>query len=196
MTQEIDDLAQLCLRFVDPRNVCKRDTVARRLVTTCARAAERAENVLNVARAPHQPEQQDEKADRWPETEQQVLPPRRPGIQRLGVHDDSLLLEQARQRVVVGERGNLRLEPRRWLRARITQLFREGALDRRALRRDRLDVSGCHLLEEERAVRNADPRGRLRSARTEVEVEDEKGDEEEEPAAASAQPRRQLRRRR
>ena len=83
MTQEVDDLRQLRLRLVDPGDVRERDPVAGRLVSACARAAERAENVLHVPGSAHQPEQQEEEEDGRPEAEQQVLPPRRSGVERL-----------------------------------------------------------------------------------------------------------------
>jgi hypothetical protein len=47
----------------------------------------------------------------------------------LGVDDHAFLLEQPRQRVVVGERGNLRSEARRRLRPRVPLLLRERALE-------------------------------------------------------------------
>ena len=75
------------------------------------------------------------------------------------------------------------------------QLLRERALDRRALRGDLLHVAGAHLLQEERAVRDADARRRLRRPRAEVEVEGEQREREEDPAAAQAEAR-QLRGRR
>ena len=155
MTQEVDDLCQLRLRFVDARHVRERDAVAGRLVSACTRAAERSQNVLNVSCSPHQPEQQENEQKSRPETEQQVLPPRCSGIERLGVHDDAFLLKQLRQGVVVGERGDLRLELRRRLASRVLLLLRERALNRRALGRDHFHVAGLHLFEEERAVRNA-----------------------------------------
>ena len=61
--------------------------------------------------------------------------------------------------------------------------WRERALDRRALRRDLLDVARAHLIEEERAVRNADAGRRLRRPRAEVEVEGQQREGEEDPAA-------------
>ena len=93
MAQEVDDLRQLRLRLVDPRDVGERDLVAGRLIPARPRTAEGAEDVLNVPGTPHEPEQQDEEEDRRAESEQQVLPPRRSGVQRLGVHDHAFLLE-------------------------------------------------------------------------------------------------------
>jgi hypothetical protein len=165
MTQEVDDLHQLRLRLVDPGDVRECDAIARRLVSARARTAKRSESVLNVAGAPQQPEQQEDEEDRRPKAEQQVLPPRRSGIQWLGVDDHGMLLEQACQGVVVGERGNLGLEARRRLRSSVDHLLVERALDRRALRRDLLDVAHGHLLQEERAVGNADAGRRLRRPR-------------------------------
>jgi hypothetical protein len=162
MAQEVDDLRQLRLRLIDPRHVRERDAVARRLVPARARTAERSESVLDVAGTPQQPEQQEDEEDRRPEAEQQVLPPRRSSIQWLGVDDHFILLEQACQGVVIGERGNLGLEERRRLRPCVGHLLVERALDRGALRRDLLDVPHGHLLEKERAVGNADAGRRLR----------------------------------
>jgi hypothetical protein len=186
MTQEVDDLRQLRLRLIDSRDVRERDAVARRLVPARARKAERSESVLDIARTPQQPEQQEDEEDRRPEAEQQALPPRRPGIQWLGVDDHLLLLEQACQGVVIGERGNLGLEERRRLRPCVGHLLREGALDRRALRRDFLDVPHRHLLKEERAVGNADAGRRLRRARANVEVDGQKREEENDPGSTRA----------
>ena len=49
LAQEVDDLGQLGLRLVDPRNVGEGDPVAGRLVAACGRAAERPEHVLHAA---------------------------------------------------------------------------------------------------------------------------------------------------
>ena len=56
------------------------------------------------------------------------------------------------------------------------------------------DVPRAHLLEEERAVRDADAGRRLRRARADVEVEGQQCEGEEDPAAAQAKAGR-LRRR-
>src|SRR5204863_6289760 len=110
MAQEIDDLRQLGLRLVDAGDVGKRDTVARRLIAARARAPEGAEEVLRISRAAHQPEEQEDEQDRRPESEQQALPPRPRGVERLRVHDDLLLLQQGRQGVGVRECRYLGLE--------------------------------------------------------------------------------------
>ena len=190
VTEEVDNLRQLALRLVDPRDVRERDLVATRLVTTCARAAERAENVLHVACAAHDPEEEKDEEDRRPEAEEQVLPPRRSAVERLRIHDDALLLQQPRQCVVVGKGRDLRPEAQRRLRPRVPLFLREGPLDRRSLRGDVLDVAVRHLLQEERAVRDPDARRRLRCARTEVEVEAEQDDGEDDPPACRAKTRR------
>ena len=120
-----------------------------------------------------------------------------PRVERLGVDDDVLLLEQPRQRIVVGERGDLRLEARRRLRVLVRQLLRERALDGGALRRDLLDVPARHLLEEERAVRDAHPRLRPHRAAAEEEVDAEHDQAEDDPARTRSVPRAYgLRRRR
>src|SRR5438552_2986652 len=95
VTQEVDDLRQLRLRLLDACDIGEGDLVARGLIPPRARAAKRAQDVLDVACPPHQPEQQDDEHDRRPEAEQEVLPPRRPGVERLRVDDDAFLLEQA-----------------------------------------------------------------------------------------------------
>ena len=89
--------ASSCLRLVDPGDVGERDPVAGRLVAARARAAERAEHVLHVARPGASARRAARRnRQRRPEAEQQVLPPRRPGIERLRVDDDALLaLQQA-----------------------------------------------------------------------------------------------------
>src|SRR5207253_534333 len=48
LAQEVDDLAQLLLRLVDPGDIGKRHTVARRLIETRFRPAELAEDVLHA----------------------------------------------------------------------------------------------------------------------------------------------------
>ena len=87
------------------------------------------------------------------------------------------------------------LNLRRRLRAVVARRLLERALDRRALRGDRDDVAAADLVEEERAVRDADARGRLRRARAELVVDDEQADEEREQPPAEARPRRRRRRR-
>ncbi len=159
------------------------------LVATCARAAERAEHPLDVPGAAHQQNEQPDEQDRRPEADEQVLPPGDAAGERLRVHDDLLLLEQVRQRLRVGERGDLGLEVGRGLGALVARRLLEHALDRRALRGDRDDAARLHLVEEERAVRDADPRGRMHGARRDPEVEDEQHGEERSHAPAEAKPR-------
>ena len=142
IAQEVDDLRQLGLRLVDAGDVCKGHAVTGGLVAARFRTAERAEHVLNVARAAHNPEQKPDEQDRRPESEQHVLPPRCARVQRLRVHDHALALEEPGEGIVVREGGNLRSKTRRRLRADVAHLLREGPLDRGAFRCDLGDVSG------------------------------------------------------
>src|SRR5262249_35687419 len=87
MSEEVDDLRQLVFRLVDAGDVGERHLVARGLVAPRAGAAERAENVLGAAGTAHQPEEQEDEEDRRAEAEQEVLPPRRRGVERLRIHD-------------------------------------------------------------------------------------------------------------
>jgi hypothetical protein len=190
MTEEVDDLGQLLFCLIDPGDVGERDAVAGRLIPAGARASERAENVLNVPRAAHQPEQEEDEEDRRPEPEQKALPPGRARVQRLSVHGHLVLLQHPRQRVRVRERRNLRLEAGRRLRPRVPLLLRERSLDRRPLRGDLLDMTRGHLLQEERAIRNPDTRAWLRRPGAEVEVERQEPEEEGDPHAARAEARR------
>ena len=152
IVQHTTDLGQ---KFVDAGYVREGHAVAGGLIAACPRAAERSQDVLDVSGSPHQPEEQEHEENRRAEPEQQVLPPGASGVERLGVDDDALLLKQLRQGVVVGERGNLGAELRRRLVRGVLQLLVERALNRRALGRDLLHMAGLHLLDEERAVRNA-----------------------------------------
>src|SRR5581483_1772812 len=190
--EEVDDLEQLRLRLVDPGDVGERDPRARRLVAARPRAPERAEHPLHVAGATHQPEEQADEEQRRPEAEQDALPPRRALRQRLRVDDHVLPLEELRERLRVGELRDLGLEATGRLRAGVALALLERALDRGPLRRDRAHVAVAHLLEEERAVRHADARRRLRRARAEPEVEGEQAEhgEEEGPARPEARPAR------
>ena len=192
MAEEVDDLGQLRLRLFDPGDVRERDAVARDLIAAGARAAELAEHVLDVSGAADQREEQQQEQERRPEAEQEALPPGRALVQRLRVDDDALLLEQRRERVVVRERRHLGLELRRRLGALVALLFGERPLDRRALRGDLLHVPGVHLLEEERAVRDADARRRLGGPGAEVDVEGQQREAEQDPATrdVEARPRR------
>ena len=189
VAEEVDDLAQLLLRFLDPGDVGEGHLVARGLVPARARAPERAEDVLHAACTPEQPEQQEDEQDRRPEAEQERLPPRCAGIERLGVDDDVVLLQQLRQLVGIGERGDLRSESSRRLRVLERRLFLERALDVRPFGRDLVDVAHSHLLQEERAVRDALTGLRPHDAAGEEEVAREQNDEEDDPARARPVPR-------
>ena len=116
IAEEVDDLGQLLLRLVDARDVGERDAVLRRLVAPRPRAAEPAEHVLHVAGAAHQPEEQEDEEDGRAEPEQQALPPRRPRVERLGVHDHALAAGGGATARLVGERRDLGAEARRRLR--------------------------------------------------------------------------------
>ena len=134
-------------------------------------------------RPAHEPDQQADEEDGRPEPEQQVLPPRPALVERLRVHRHALLLEQLRQRLRVRELGDLRLELRRRLRVLVALRLRERALDGGALRGDLGDVAGVHLLQEERAVRHAHPRGGLCRPRARPVVDDQQGRQNREPRA-------------
>ena len=187
--EEVDDLGQLRLRLVDPGDVGERDTIARGLVAASSRAAERTEHVLHVAGPPHQPEQQADEEDRRSETEQQVLPPGRAGVERHRVLDNALALEKLRERVRVCESGDLGREARGRLRAAVALLLRERSLDRCALRRDLGNATRSNLLEEERAVRDAHSRLRLGRARADPEIEREQHEREEDPTPTESEAR-------
>ena len=100
-----------------------------------------------------------------------------------------------RQLGAIDERRNLRLEPldldrlvvaRRVVRRGLLQL----ALDRVLTRRDRLDVPGLDLLEEERLVRHPRAVRRRAGEERDQEVEDEQPDEEREQGPAAWKHRR------
>src|SRR5205814_6691934 len=185
---------KLLLRLVDAGDVLEGDLVAAGLVLARARAAELAEHALHARTAPHREIDQADEENRRTEADEEVLPPRRTGVERLRVDDDALLLEQGRERVRVRERRDLRLELLRLLRARVALGKGERSLHGGALRRDRSDVRVAHLLEEEGAVRHADARRALRRARCRVEVDEkEDGDPADPPADADAWPLRRLR---
>jgi hypothetical protein len=180
--EEVDDLVQFLLGLLDPGDVRERDLVARRLVATGARPSERAERVAYIARPAEQPEQQHDEEDRRAEAEQQRLPPRGARLERLRVDRDVVLLEQLGELVRVGERGNLRPEPRRRLRVLERHLLPERALDVRPLRRDLLDVALLHLIQEKRAVWDTHPRLGLHRPGADEQVEREQHEEEDDPA--------------
>ena len=188
VAQEVDDLAELLLRLVDAGDVGEGHTIAGRLVATRPRAAELAEDVLHPAGAARRIDDQPDQQDRRSEPDEQGLPPRRAGLERLGVDDDLLPLQELRERVRVGEGRDLGLEAVGRLRSVVALRSRERALHGRALRRDRRDVPVPHLLQEVRAVGDTDARRRLRGARAQPVVEDEQPDDPDEPPA-DANPR-------
>ena len=196
LAEEVDDLAQLVLGLLDAGDVREGDLVARGLVAAGSRPSERAEGVLHVAGPAEEPEEQEDEQDRRPESEQQRLPPGRARLERLGVDRDVVLLEQLGELVGVGERGNLRSEPRRRLRVLEGHVLLERPLDVRALGRDLLDVARPHLLQEERAVRDADPRLGPHRPRGDEQVECEQHEEEDDPAGRDPEPGTLGRRRR
>src|SRR5207248_2393184 len=63
--QELDDLAQLRLRLVDPGHVREGHARAGRLVTAGLRPAERAEHALDAPPAATHPEDQEQGEERW-----------------------------------------------------------------------------------------------------------------------------------
>ena len=198
VAQEVDDLAQLLLCFLDPGDVGEGHLVARGLIAARAGAPERAEDVLHAA-WPRRNSQNRRRTNRivGPKPNRSVCHQWCAGVERLGVDDHVVLLEQLRQLVGIGERGDLRSESSRRLRVLERRLFLERALDVRPLRRDLVDVARLHLLEEERAVRDPYPRLRPHYAAREEEVTREQNDEENDPARARPVPRASwLRRRR
>src|SRR5262245_65695052 len=196
MAKEVDHLRELVLGLVDPSHVLERHAIARRLVPAGSRAAERAEHVLHVPGAPHQEEEERDEEDRRPEEKEQALPPGRARLERLRVDDHALALEELRERVVVGEGGNLGLEAFAGIGVPVLLLLFERALDSRALRRDLLHVAVANLLEEERAVRDARTGRLFHRTRAEVDVQRKQREEEDRPVAAQPEPRRSSRRRR
>ncbi len=183
IAQEVDDLGELLLRFFDAGDVLERDLVTARLVLARARAAERAECALHASRASNHEVDEADEEERRAEADEQALPPWRAGVQRLRVDDDVLPLEQQREGVRVRERGDLRLEELRLLRACITLGDGERALHGRPLRGDGRHVAALHLLQEVRAVRHADARRTLRRARCGVEVDEEQDRDPADPPA-------------
>jgi hypothetical protein len=147
--QEVDDLAQLGLRVVDPGDVVERRADPLRIGPPRPRAAERAQTA-EAAPGRRPPAEQDEQADeqkRRAEAEQQLDPKGRAGAP--GVDLDALGLQEARQLGVTPERRHLRGEVRGRCRLRVARRIahraRERALDRVARGGDRLDVAGLHL---------------------------------------------------
>ncbi len=189
VTQEVDDLAQLVLRLFDAGDVRERHLVARGHVATRPGASERAERVLHIPRPTEQPEEQRDEEDCRAEAEEQRLPPGCPGVERLGVDRDVVLLQHLGELVGVGKGGDLGPEPRRRLRVLVAHRLLERALDIRSLGGDLRDVAGFDLLEEQRAVRDAHPGSWLHRPAAEEEVERQQNDEEGNPPAARAVPR-------
>src|SRR5581483_9675143 len=113
---------------------------------------ERPEHALHAPCATHREVDEPDEEDRRPETDEEVLPPRRTGLERLRVDGDVLLLEERGEGVRVRERRDLGLEEPRRLCTGVALRNGERSLDRRPLRRDRRDVAVAHLLEEVRAV--------------------------------------------
>ena len=111
--------------------------------------------------------------------------------ERLGVDDDALRLEQVRERLRVGERRDLGLEARsRPSSPRSSSAFLNVPWI--AVPFEVIETTSplLHLVEEERAVRDADARGRLHRARADPEVDDEQHGEEHGQPPAEAEARR------
>ena len=189
LAQEVDDLGQLGLRLVDPGDVGEGDLVARRLVAPRARAAERAEHPLDVARPPHQPK------TRRP-TKRIVGPNPTSRLSHHGVLDVSgcaltttpLALEQLRERLRVGERGDLGAGSASTASSRRSSPCAERPLDRRPLRGDRRHAARADLFQEVGAVGHADARRRLGRLRPGPVVEREQRDDQRDEAPAGAEP--------
>ncbi len=188
VAQEVDHLGELLLRLVDPGHVGEGDPVAGRLVQARLRATELAEDALHAPGPSDREEDQRDEQDGRAEAEEQVLPPGSAGIERHGVDDHLLALQEPRERVRVGKGRDLGLEAHRRLRAGVALRSVERPLDGRPLRRDRGDVTGAHLGEEVRAVGNTNPRGRLGRARRDRVVDDEQPDEPDDPPPPEPDP--------
>jgi hypothetical protein len=138
VAEEIDDLAQLGLRLLDPRDVVEGD---RSPDGSYARARERPNEPRMFCTLPAraEPEEQEDEEDR------RAKPSRRLCHQGAPVSSGCALTttffsSSSAKGVVVGEGGNLRLGSASSASIPERSRSREGALDRRALRRDLLDV--------------------------------------------------------
>ena len=163
--EEVDDLRQLGLRLVDAGDVGEGDAV-RLPARSAARSSGVNEPRSVCAFAPSATSQtsRPRKSTVGPKLRRMFSHHGERRLQRLGVDDDAGARERARERLGVGELGDLGLEAGRRLRAVRSARTLEGALDRRALRGDLGDVAGGDLMEEERAVGDANACGRLRRA--------------------------------
>src|SRR6266540_1953894 len=122
---------------------------------------------------------------RRPEVEEDVLPPRQARLQRLRVDDDAGPGERTRERLGLGECGNLGCEAGGRARALVPFGLFEGALDRGSLRGDLGDVSGRDLTDEEWAVGHMDPCGCSRCARGRQVIDGEQCDGDRKPPAGA-----------
>ena len=163
--EEVDDLGQLRLRLVDAGHVGEGDALLAALDAARLRARERAQRAhpgpaAGAAGEEHeQADQQDHRAEAEQEVDQQAA-----RVDRLGLDDDAVLLQQLGELVGVGEGRDLGLEVlgRLLLPGRVVLLL-ELALDGLALGGDALDVAVLDLLAEGRVVGDVD-RGLLARA--------------------------------
>ena len=158
--QEVDDLGQLGLGLVDPGDIVEGDADLLGIDATRLGAAEIPERAHSPAgrRPPREQHEQPDDQQRRAEAEQDLGQQRRPLRGRLRVDLNPLRLQQCRQRGVVPKRRHLGREQRRRGRLgvgrRVADLGRERAVDRVALRGDRLHLAGLDLLEEIGAERH------------------------------------------
>ncbi len=176
--KEVDDLGELVLRLIDPRDVREGDGLARGNVAASARPSEGPEHPLHVAPAAHQPEEQAQEEQRRPEAQERLLPPGPCGRERLRVQDHVLALQNRRELIGVGERRDLRLEVGRRFRPVVGLGMPKLALDRRSLRGDLADVAARHLLQEVGAVGDTNAGRCLRRPGAEPDIDHEQSQRE------------------
>ena len=156
VAQEVDDLGELGLGLVDAGDVLERDLLLPALDAPRARAAEVAQRAHRPARRRRGgPGTRTARSSRitGPEAEDQAGEEAAALVDRLGLDDHALVLEQLVEVVAgEGERRDLRVEVLRGLRVLVRELLLEDPVDGLPLRRDALDVARPHLLEERRAV--------------------------------------------
>ena len=145
--EEVDDLRQLGLGLVDAGHVVERDVLVGALDPAGARAAERHQPAGAAAArrgAAEDPHEQQQEQQRRTEAEHQAGQERRPGVRRVGVDRDVVLLEQCEQLLrcwrTTGSGSRSRCSALA-VRGVLDRLL-ERPLDRCAGRGDRADVVG------------------------------------------------------
>ena len=114
-SEEVDDLGELLLRLVDPGHVGEADGfVPVAVVEACPRLAERAQPGRRRRRAPGGRSRTSARGEAASGRSRRAgSATRDTRVERVRVDDDALRLEQAREGVGVGERGDLGAELRR-----------------------------------------------------------------------------------